>query len=35
MNGRSSALKIQASAGFGAEVLSAMCLVGLLLRQIT
>jgi hypothetical protein len=33
MNGRSSALKFQASDGFGAEVLSAICLSGLFLRR--
>jgi hypothetical protein len=33
MNGMSSALKFQASGGFGAEVLSAICLLGLFLRQ--
>jgi hypothetical protein len=35
MNDRSSALKIQASGGFGAEVLSAMCLPRLFLRRMT
>jgi hypothetical protein len=33
MNGRSSALKFQASGDFGAEVSSAICLSGLFLRQ--
>jgi hypothetical protein len=35
MNGRYSALKIQASRGFGAEVLSAICLPRLFLRRMT
>ena len=35
MNGRGSALKFQASAGFGAEVLSAICLPRLFLRRMT
>jgi hypothetical protein len=33
MNVRGSALKFQATGSFGAEVLSAICLVGLFLRQ--
>ena len=34
MNGTGSALKFQVFDGFGAEVLSAMCLSGLLLRRL-
>lgn len=35
MNGRGSALKFQVSDDFGAEVLSAICLLRLLLRQMS